>query len=184
MKSIELAEENKLLYQWDLNRQVKITLPVGMSANEVHFAHPRDKEALVVRTKEQDGELVADIPNILLQSSQIIKVWLVSETRTIHGMNLTVIERIKPADYAYEETEILRIADIEKRIAELAAVVAYIEVEGSTDLNEFMFSCDDKGNVTLILPGAIISDDGKGNVTIEYPGLQISADNGDLLITA
>lgn len=177
-------KEEENLYQWDLNRQVNIMLPEGVQANEVHFAHSEDKKALVVRIKEIDGIYVADIPNILLQSEKRILVWIVNDNQTLYTKSLAVLPRIKPDDYVYTETEILRIADIEKRIAELAAVVAYIEVEGSTDLNEFMFSCDDKGNVTLILPGAIISDDGKGNVTIEYPGLQISADNGDLLITA
>lgn len=179
-----ISVKNKI-YQWDLNRQVKIMLPEGVQADEVHFAHPHDKEALVVRIKNVDGMLVADIPNILLQSSQVIKVWLVSETRTIHGMNLTVIERIKPADYAYEETEILRYETLEKRIEELAALMAYIEVEGTVNLVEVEFLDDGKGNVTLILPGAIISDDGKGNVTITLPDISVSDDGaGNIQIVA
>ena len=133
MKFIELIdeEESKLLYQWDLNRQVKITLPEGLEANEVHFAHQRDKEALVVRIKEQDGVHVADIPNILLQSNQAIKVWLVKDTRTLYGTNLVVIERIKPSDYIYTETEILRYELLKIRIENLEKEVKEIKENGS-----------------------------------------------------
>lgn len=180
----EITVENKI-YQWDLNRQVKITLPEGTEADEAHFAHPNDKKALVVRIKEIDGIYVADIPNILLQSDKRILVWIVNDNQTLHSKSLAVIPRIKPDDYAYEETEILRIADIEKRIAELAAVVAYIEVEGTVNLVEVEFLDDGKGNVTLILPGAIISDDCKGNVTITLPDISVSDDGaGNIQIVA
>ena len=172
---IELTK-NQVLYQWDSNRQVKIMLPEGVQADEAHFAHPRDKEALVVRIKNADGMLVADIPNILLQSEQDIRVWLVSGDRTILGYNLAVLPRIKPADYVYTETEILRYETLEKRIEELAALMAYIEVEGSIDLNELEFEYDAEGNVTLVIPGAVITEDGEGNVMLALSDVNISDD--------
>lgn len=108
-----------LLYQWGLERKIKIIPPEGIEIDEVHFAHQYDTEALVVKTKTEDGELVADIPNILLQSSLPITIWLVSGNQTICDDILTVTPRAKPADYVYAETEVLRYESLEARIAAL-----------------------------------------------------------------
>lgn len=107
------------LYQWDLNKKINIIPPEGIEPDEVHFAHLRDKEALVAKARTKDGQLVADVPNILLQSNQPIKVWLVSNDQTVHGDILVVIAKAKPADYVYTETEILRYETLEKRIENL-----------------------------------------------------------------
>lgn len=124
MIKLEVAEKNesKELYQWDLDRQIKITVPDNIELDEAHFAHQYDNEALVVRTKTEDGELVADIPNILLQSSMPIKVWLVSGDVTVYSDLILVIQRPKPADYVYTETEVLRFESLEARIKALENV--------------------------------------------------------------
>lgn len=121
MLTFEVIEKNKnkKLYQWDLDRRIKITLPEGIEVDEAHFAHEHDAEALVVKVKNEDGVLVADIPNIHLQSCKPIRVWLVSEDQTIYGDILTVIPRAKPADYVYTETEVLRFENLEARIVAL-----------------------------------------------------------------
>ena len=121
MFSIGIIEKNKSkkLYQWDLDRQIRITAPEGITVDEIHFARENDKDALVERTKDVEGKLVADIPNILLQRYGKIRVWLVSEDQTVFSDILIVIQRAKPADYVYTETEVLRYEDLEKRIKAL-----------------------------------------------------------------
>lgn len=106
----------KALYQWDLDRQIEVT---DDSVSEVHFAHPGDEDALVVKVDEADGVRVASIPNILLQGYAPIKVWLVVGNVTVYGNKLTVTGRAKPDDYVYTETEVKRYETLEKRIEAL-----------------------------------------------------------------
>ncbi len=105
------------LYQWDLNRQVLITSERAI--DEVHIARKGDKEALVVEAKNVDGEIVADIPNILLQTSDSILVYIVSDDITIEYCSFSVNEKPKPADYIYTESEVLTWAALDERIQRL-----------------------------------------------------------------
>ena len=93
-----------ILYQWDLDRQVKIQTTEPIS--EVHFARIGDVEALVVKAKESDGYFVADIPNIHLQESKSIIVYAVKDDVTIEKNTFQVYKREKPSDYVYTETEV------------------------------------------------------------------------------
>ena len=63
------------LFQWDLNRKIKI-LGKG-NIDEVHFCHAGDEEALIVSVKKENNALIANIPNILLQSCEELMVYLV-----------------------------------------------------------------------------------------------------------
>lgn len=107
------------IYQWDLNKTVSFKLTERVDAVEAHFAHPDDLDALVVRTKKEDEEFIATIPNILLQSKKHIRVWLVNNGQTIYTTLLRVIPRSRPSDYVYTETEVLRYESLEKRIEDL-----------------------------------------------------------------
>lgn len=103
------------LWQWDTGRQVKVTA----HANEIHFGNVLDEDALVVPVV--DG--VADIPNLLLQSSLDVIAWCVlasddySETK--FRVAFDVNPRLKPSDYVYTETEVKNYATLEKRIDEV-----------------------------------------------------------------
>ena len=121
MNCIEIVkkEKKKSVYQWDIDRKIKIILPGANEVDEVHFAHSKDMETLVVKTKLEDGKITADIPNILLQSNLKIYVWLVCNDQTVAADVITVVGRKKPADYVYTETEVLRYENLEKRIEAL-----------------------------------------------------------------
>jgi hypothetical protein len=105
--------------------------------DKVEFSHPGDANTLSLVPREENGVLVADIPNVLLQSGNIIFVYLVHapdggvETTTDHV--LRVIRRPKPADYVYTETEVLNYAYLDDRLKELEgeglanAVADYLE---------------------------------------------------------
>ena len=61
---------DKQLVQWELNRTISISSTEPY--NEVHFYNRHCKEALVVKPFEENTK--ANIPNILLQSSDMIYV--------------------------------------------------------------------------------------------------------------
>ena len=126
MFSIYLLDSSKL-FQWDLNRKIKI---IGKEeVDEVHFSHVGDEEALVVKPIKENNILIANIPNILLQESKDIFVYLVSKDKTLKETFFTVGRREKPTDYLYTEIDILNYSSLEKRLVELEEKLNNIPVE-------------------------------------------------------
>ena len=126
MFSIYLLDSSKL-FQWDLNRKIKI---IGKEdVDEVHFSHVGDEEALVVKPIKENNILIANIPNILLQESKDIFVYLVYKDKTLKETFFTVGRREKPTDYLYTEIDILNYSSLEKRLAELEEKLNNISVE-------------------------------------------------------
>lgn len=111
------------LYQWEIGRKIRIDASVGNRAVEVQFAHPGDKEALSVIPKEENGIIVAEVPNIMLQSADKLIVFLVEMdencVETTRHSVFHVVNRPKPADYLYTETEILSYRTLEQRIDQI-----------------------------------------------------------------
>ena len=111
------------LYQWEIGRQVEIIPLRNMRVDSVHFCHPGDMEALVVKPHEENGVIVADVPNILLQTGNKIMGYTVNVSadcvETILECIFSVRERAKPADYVYTETEVLSYSSLDKRIEEI-----------------------------------------------------------------
>lgn len=125
MTDIELVvkkgEEDRL-YQWDTDRQIKIT--TDLVVDEVQFDTILSKSLLVKpRVDVELGGVVADIPNILLQGNMELNVYVVMHTE--NGKHVTehrkfeVIKRKKPSDYIYTEIEVLNYESLEKRVSEL-----------------------------------------------------------------
>lgn len=106
------------LYQWDIGRQIEIKNCENVA--EVHFLNLKENTSLILEVNE---EMVADIPNILLQMPRDIIGWLVSKSEntsiTIHEFTLKVSERQKPSNYVYTETEVKSYESLEKRIKEI-----------------------------------------------------------------
>lgn len=111
------------LYQWEIGRQIQIVPLRKMAITSVHFSNLGDTEALVVKPKEANGMLVADVPNILLQSGANLVVYTVnvdeSRVETLQNCVFPVRERAKPADYVYTETEVLNYSNLAERIEEI-----------------------------------------------------------------
>lgn len=108
------------LFQWEVGRKVQIVPVRNMRVDAVHFSNFGDTEALVVKPKEENGMIVADIPNILLQSGSNIVVYSVNisqdSVETILDCTFSVRNRAKPADYVYTETEVLTWESLDRRI--------------------------------------------------------------------
>lgn len=104
------------LYQWDINRQLRIdSVDIG-SDFEVHCCHTDDSTSLVVTPIIEDDVILVNIPNILLQRSGFIRVYVVVAGDTIYDRSFYVMARPKPDDYIYTETEVLSYKDIDKRM--------------------------------------------------------------------
>lgn len=104
-----LKDGREFLYQWDIDRQVIVSDP---SIVEVHFCNRTDECSLVVEVKEENGIRVANVPNILLQSSFDIRVFGYDGKATLHDKIFKVKPRTRPADYVYTETEVLSVQEL------------------------------------------------------------------------
>lgn len=111
------------LYQWEIGRKIRVLSSVGDRAVMVQFAHPGDKEALSVTPREENGVIVADVPNILLQSGDKIIAFLVevdaNYVETTRHSVFYVVNRPKPGDYVYTETEVLNYHSLVSRIDQI-----------------------------------------------------------------
>ena len=108
------------LYQWEMGRKIKITPPANTKVDRVDFSRSLDSDALPVIPYDENGVIVANIPNVLLQSGDPIFVYLVycgeDCVETTASYVLSVIKRPKPADYVYTETEVKAWESLEQRI--------------------------------------------------------------------
>ena len=100
-----LLDGRECLYQWDSNVQIVVEDP---TVNEVHFCNRTDDCSLVVEVKDK----LVTIPNILLQSDFPIRVYAFCTNYTKVERIFKVCRRSKPADYLYEETDVLSAREI------------------------------------------------------------------------
>lgn len=109
----DIEIDGKFLTQWDTDRWILIHPEIAqLQPFEVHVANKSNPQALVVNVeKGERGCYHAPIPNILLQSGDVIKVWVMVESE--NGRRNAVCERVfpvakrpKPQDYVYTETEV------------------------------------------------------------------------------
>ena len=151
-----LEDGRTQLYQWDLNRRLRIADP---KVTEVHFCNGSDDCALVVKTYTDDtydGNLYADIPNIILQSDLPIKAYAyINDTYTQDCLCFKVIKRNKPSDYVYTETEIKSYEYLNAKLTQIEEIGFSEETVGNA-VNSYMYEHP-----------LSITDDGEGNVTIE-----------------
>lgn len=97
------------LYQWDLNRRLIITGLDLETAPEIHFANSNMGGAIVKQSTIEDGVITVRIPNSLLQSSGIIKIYIgIYEGKSfnvIETIEIPVIARKRPNDYRIEDSD-------------------------------------------------------------------------------
>lgn len=154
------------LYQWETGRQVQLFPVWGTKIDTIHFSNIGDKEALCVIPQIVDGMIIADIPNILLQSGRKIVAYSVSVTEdcleTIWESVLGVHPRQKPSDYVYTETEVLEYWTLSKRIDQIekngvSDQQIATAVEKYLDENPVSSGVDFETDATLTLKDGILS---------------------------
>ena len=163
---MRLLDGRSYAYQWDSN--IYVILPKAKMGEEIHFAHRKDKKALVVNAIEIDSIIVAEVPNLLLQRAGFIQVYhFISDkkgNRTINRDELKVLEREKPDDYLYEESEIWSWEYLDKRITELEKTIS----EEAVDTRAFnLLIEEDMLPAVYTTNGAILTDQ-NGNIVLRY----------------
>jgi hypothetical protein len=125
-------------YQWDINQKLVIDNP---DVNEVNFSTAAHSQALVCEIYELDGKRVVDVPNILLTNSWDINVYAKCDLCVRETAKFEVMERAKPDDYVYTETEIKKWEDLEARVNEtleqMEETAANVEKELNTVNKKF-----------------------------------------------
>lgn len=122
---MENSENRKELWQWDSGRKVRIIPEEGITVDEVHFGNVFSGNALVVEPKvdAETGDIVANIPNILLCqffNINVYTVMLIPDGKiTTERKSFDVEAREKPSDYVYTETEIKNYDALEERVKKL-----------------------------------------------------------------
>lgn len=144
----ELLDGRNLLYQWDLNRKITVN---DESIKEVHFCNKTDDCSLVVEVV--DG--LANIPNILLQSSFDIRVYGYDGEATLHEEVFKVKARTRPADYVYTETEVLTVSQLAEEL----------RTEIEERLNEI-----EEGIITDGFATTDYVDEAINNVSVDFSG--------------
>ena len=143
-----LKDGRDFMYQWDLDRQVVVDDP---SIVEVHFCNRTEDVSLVVEVV--DG--LANVPNILLQSSFDMRVFGYDGKATRYDAVFKVKAKTKPSDYVYTETEIKSYEYLENKIREIEEQGWSNEIVEKS-VTEYMYQHP-----------LSIYDDGAGNVFIE-----------------
>lgn len=116
-------DKNGRLTQWDLNRKVMISgIPDG-TGFEVHFESKEDEHgAYVLPLVFKEGEMYAEIPNILLTFAGVIRMFIFDGNKVVYNWQCPVLGREKPDDYVYTETEVLRFEskeDLANKVGEI-----------------------------------------------------------------
>lgn len=126
-----IENERSHFYQWDLNQ--RLIADEYEAGTELHFVlrhqniysslHCEGFEALVTETYAEGEHIYANIPNLLLQCSGELYVYVYltqgEESHTAAQAVFPVTARRRPADYIYTETEVKRWEDLEARLLTL-----------------------------------------------------------------
>lgn len=131
------------LYQWDTGRALLIT-PDSENATptQIHFEYHGES---IIQQPETDGEnTIVWIPNICLTESQLLIVYeVIGEWVTVRRYKFHVREKSRPANYVYDEAEILKWTQLEKLATEMAESAAKSAAAAAeSELNAENFSAD------------------------------------------
>ena len=132
-------------YQWDIDRKIIVE---DNSIKEVHFCNRTDNCSLVVDTYEENGQTLANVPNVLLTTNWKINVYGYTGDYTKHSAIFEVVSRTKPSDYIYTETEI---KSIERVVDEaVRAIVESGELKGDKG-DDYVLTDTDKQEIANIV---------------------------------
>lgn len=162
--SLSILDGRSNFWQWDTNQQLLVE---DTACGQVHYCNGTSDCALVAKIETlEDGRRVAAVPNILLQSSDMIMAYLyqVDEygARTRKDYRFRVLPRNRPADYVYTEDDVFSYADLEDRVTDLeknlekqvaASVSKYLEENPPSGGGGVDFKTD----ATLKLENGILS---------------------------
>ena len=164
----KIQDGRECFYQWDLNRYLVVE---DSSIKQVHYCNRTGDCSLVCNVFEKDGELLACVPNVILQSAWPVNVYGYDQEYTKHSKTFKVKPRTKPEDYIYTEEEIKTWESLTERIDEIetngisqeaidSAISKYLE-EHPIDLTDYAtteYVDNAVSNVTVDLTGYATED--------------------------
>lgn len=117
----DIYDGRPFFYQWDSEQRLIMN---GLYEGcQIHFVNNTVTEPLTVLVYKKDNNLVCDVPNILLTTSDVITAYVYVEdelgNRTAQRNMFQVQHREKPGDYVYTETEVLHWSDLDERVKAL-----------------------------------------------------------------
>lgn len=121
---ILLEDNRKALYQWDLNqRLILIDIEAGTEV-QISDSNNTDEHCLTTKAYNENGTVYAKIPNIYLQKSGILYVYIYvhqdDKSYTKYYTEIIVLPRKKPSNYVYTETEKYTVSEMLKDALEEA----------------------------------------------------------------
>lgn len=119
-------------YQWDLNQ--KVTSDSFQVGDKIHFYSMRHATALVTQAYLLGNKVVADVPNILLQTTNPVRVYRFvgdsTSAQTVDEQTFSVKAKQQPSDYFYTETELYELrADVEQAVKNANVTVEQLQLE-------------------------------------------------------
>ena len=175
---IELEGNRRVLFQWEKDQRVVVDGFLPMT--KVEFYHKSDGKdsALAVNAYEDAGRVVAEIPNVLLQTAGYLRVHVrPAADDALHApeeKDIKIVRKERPEDYEYTETPTVSMANKADRYwgESNAGKTLVIGDDGFITAGEpeervaLNASDDGMGNVTLTTSGIAVRYDGTGNVSI------------------
>ena len=150
---MRILDGRESFYQWDLNQ--KLTSKWLKVGDEIHITNPLLPSAMVLKAYELEGKVVVSVPNLLFQKSYPISVYRYIESgdsaSTIEEFTFKVIQRPKPDDYVYTETEVWTYKDLDERIKaieESDTTINYVSLVDVTTGKEYKLFVTD-GKLTM-----------------------------------
>ena len=177
---ILLEYDRRYLHQWALDQRVQIDnfLP----GTWVEFSHLNDckNSALITEAYVEAGHVYANIPNVLLQQSGYLHVYVNPAAddlaHTPEEKEYKICRREKPGHYIYTETPTVSYkskADTFWGVENAGKTLVvgedgYLTAEDAPPSSggDIIVEDDGSGNIGITIPGMTVSDDGAGNVTI------------------
>lgn len=99
----KIFDRRGMFYQWDLDRKLIV---LDNSISMVHFSNGLSDTTLDCETYRDGDITLVNVPNILLQQAARITAFAYDDNHTKYSTVFAVIDRPKPADYIYTETEV------------------------------------------------------------------------------
>lgn len=188
MSIFEIYDGRPTFWQWDLDRKLVVNDAV---CREVHFCNGTADCSLVCEVYEMEGQRVADVPNILLQTARPISVYAYLKGEdggyTKKAALFEVRRRTRPADYVYTETEVKSWDALDARIKELekggtGGGSAYVLPVGGNELG----GVKNGGNVVINADGTMDAPTGGGsgsNQPLTFTGAVEATYDGSRAVT-
>ena len=147
--NIRLDSKFDHAWQWDMGH--RLILEGAAPGVEVHYANSLSENALTTVAYAAGEQVVADVPNILLQEALCISVYVYAG-QTMHTACIGVVARAKPDGYIYTPTEIKSWEQLENRIEVMeqgGQNVALTSPNGTV----YMLAVNDEGDLYTVKQG-------------------------------